>query len=205
MGMAVAGRGAMTMESHNLTAVLNELRRSPLDYRHALGVLDSSYEEWRPEGKPVHEVVFFGEAPLMVLKEQGAYQVLWEPSGAGAQALVHYLEGREVNVLSVLGEPCYRALKPLLGEGRWTVSRNYGVTASQFQARPGSRMSFWTARAATTGTGGHRVRYRPVADVAIATLSSAPPRSTWGSAAEGYRSTRHTTGCAAAPPVSRAS
>lgn len=120
----------------NDSAMLGRLLRRPLDYRHALGVLDPEHEEWRPEGKPAHEVILLGEAPLIVFEGQRAYQLLWEPSGAGTQALVHYLEGREVNVISALSEPCYRALKPLLGEGRWTVSRNYGVTASQFQARP---------------------------------------------------------------------
>jgi len=118
------------------SALLESLLQSPLDYRHALGLLDSEYEEWRPEAKPAYEIVLFGEAPLIVSKVERAYQLLWEPSGAGTQALVRYLAGCEINVLSVLGEPCYRALRTLLGEGRWTVSRNYGVTGSQFQPRP---------------------------------------------------------------------
>jgi GNAT superfamily N-acetyltransferase len=117
-------------------AILEKLLRSPLGYRHAVGILDPQCEEWRPEGKSAYEIVLFTEAPLIVCRVQRAYQLLWEPAGIGIQALVRYLAGRELNVLSVLGEPCYRALRPLLGEGRWTVSRNYGVTGSQFQPRP---------------------------------------------------------------------
>ena len=123
-----------------LSTVLDRLVRSPLDYRHALGILDSEYEEWRPEGKPVHEVILFGGAPLIAFEAERGYQLLWEPSAAGIGALIRYLAGREVNVLSVLGEACYRALRPLLGEGRWTVSRNYGAMGSQFQPRPSDRV-----------------------------------------------------------------
>ena len=130
----------MTQDSHDPMDILEKLLRSPLEYRHALGVLDPHYREWGPEGKPDCEVIVFGEAPLLVFGPEHSYQLLWGPGAAGAQALVSYLAGREVAVLSVLGETSYRALEPLLGDGRWAVSRNYGVTELQFRPRPSGQV-----------------------------------------------------------------
>jgi ribosomal protein S18 acetylase RimI-like enzyme len=122
-------------------ALLESLLQSPLDYRHALGILDPEYQEWRPEGKPAHEVIFFGEAALLLVKTDRVHpHLLWEPDTPAAQALVRYLADWEFSVLEVLGEPGFRALKPLLCDGKWTVSRNYGVTASRFRPRPSNRV-----------------------------------------------------------------
>jgi len=117
-------------------ALLARLLESPLDYRHALGILDPQYQEWRAEGKPEHELVFVNDVPLLMVKSDGVCLVLGEPDDAGARAIVGFLSHRDINELHLLGQTEFRALKPYLASGQWRCSRNYGVTAAAFRPRP---------------------------------------------------------------------
>ena len=119
-----------------LKAVLPALLTSPIDYRHAIGILDPAYEEWRPEGRPAHELVFVAGVPLLVVYNEGAIQILADPDDAAARAIAAYVSGRNYNVLEVLGEAALRRVKPHFIDGTWCCSRNYGVTSEEFRPAP---------------------------------------------------------------------
>jgi ribosomal protein S18 acetylase RimI-like enzyme len=117
-------------------AVLVALLQSPVDYRHALGILDPAYEEWRPQGKPAHELVFVAGVPLLVVNSEGEIRILRDPDDAAAEAIAGYVTGRDCNVLEVLGDAALGCVKPLFTSGTWSYSRNYGVTANEFRPAP---------------------------------------------------------------------
>lgn len=112
------------------------LLRRPLDYRHALGILDPEYQEWRPEGKSAHDLVFVAAVPLLMVNREGAIQVLRDPDDAAAGAIAAYVSGRNYDVLEVRGEAALRRVKPHFTDGVWCCSRNYGVTAQESRPPP---------------------------------------------------------------------
>jgi ribosomal protein S18 acetylase RimI-like enzyme len=116
--------------------LLERLLASPVEYRHALGILDPAYEEWRPEGKPAHELVFVAGVPLLVVSSEGEIRILRDPDEAAAGAIATYLSSRDYNVRDVLGEEALHRVKPHFTDGTWSYSRNYGVTGDEFRPAP---------------------------------------------------------------------
>ncbi|UCH36482.1 MAG: GNAT family N-acetyltransferase [Armatimonadota bacterium] len=115
--------------------LLARLRESPLDYRSALGVLDPEHLEWRDEGKPEHDLTFVADVPLLMVWTDGVCHVLAEPDEAAARAVAEFVSRLSLNELCVLGDAAFRVFRPLIANGRWRWSREYGVTAEEFRPR----------------------------------------------------------------------
>jgi len=115
--------------------LLAHLQTRPLDYRQALAVLDPDYREWRPGGKPKHSLLFFGDLALLLLKRQRVCLPLGAPTPEGTAQAAAWLGKQRLNEVYVLGEEMFAALRPLLGQGKWRRSPNYGLDEEHFRPR----------------------------------------------------------------------
>lgn len=116
--------------------LLNHLRRFPVDYRHALGILDPRYIEWRSEGKPEYELIIAGQATLLLLKSGRVAFALGVPEDDDVPGIAQCMQDLAIDELVVVGDAGFSTLRPHLADGEWRMSRNYGVSAGEFRRTP---------------------------------------------------------------------
>jgi hypothetical protein len=114
----------------------------PLDNRLALGILDPEYEEWRPDGKPEHQVGFVGDVPLLSFPPggtkslfDGVCHVLACPTQEEAPEVAQAALRLGVNEIDIPGEAAFHALRPHMTDGRWFLVRQHGVSGGSLRPR----------------------------------------------------------------------
>jgi ribosomal protein S18 acetylase RimI-like enzyme len=132
--MGVYVRPCFRMKS--MDCLLNKLKELPIQNRHALGILDSEYAEWRPEGKPAYRLQFVGALPLLMIEPWDTCMVLDEPNESEARQAAEIFRQSGMHELSLRGEAAFRAMRAFLAEGSWRMSRDYGLIRERFRPRP---------------------------------------------------------------------
>ena len=116
--------------------LFSRLCLSAVDYRHALALLDPSYIEWHPGGKPRHHLTYVDDVPLLIDETQNLGYCLSEVVEGNVQELAQFINKHCFNELHIFEEKSFHQLKPYIPDGQWRLSRNYQATALCFRPKP---------------------------------------------------------------------
>lgn len=122
------------------SVLIGQLEKSPFDFRHLLAILDPVTALFDPGG---YEIIAVGKVPLLVIGLGVVY--VWSSfSDESAHLVAGYVDTTRPNELFVIGNEPFGVLRPVLNDGQWRMSRNYGVKPGELKTKHSSSVRLLT-------------------------------------------------------------